>query len=364
MAAKTPEMDSNFARWYADAFMDEGAVRDARWKSVVDIAAKANHVTIEVLVRLAFATKASATGSKSQSKLAEAYDAVVASISSGGHSFDAGRSARELQVLAAAVLVRLFGTKPDAAIAVTTAAFGGHRSAQLPMNFAELAEQALVRFSVNQHTRADEKSMVGAASKLEFEVSEEAVQNNSGWKEQIEGLRDEAAAALQAIIENQNRINAALLRRIALSDEELQMLWWLTAGESTIQGKPFGKVSADQQPLILAQELATLTAVSPGPKSISAMFGRAGISNKKVKVADVVNSVDIRWAREVSGSESISPVTTPLHFALEQRVELDSNDAWQSGWTAMTELKADTAVSAVELATLFYREYLYLYVDA
>lgn len=363
MAAKMPEMDSNFARWYADAFMDEGAVRDARWKSVVDIAAKANHVTIEVLVRLAFATKASAAGSKSQSKLAEAYDGVIASISSGGQSFDAGRSARELQILAAAALVRLFGTKPDSAIAVTTAAFGGHRGAELPMNFADLAEQALVRFSLNQHTRADEKSMVGAAAKLEFEVSEEAVQNNS-WKEQIEGLRDEAAAALQAIIDNQNHINTALLRRIALSDEELQMLWWLTAGESTIQGKPFGKVSADQQPLILAQELATLTAVSPGPKSIAAMFGRAGISNKKLKIADVVNSVDIQWAREVSGSESISPVTTPLHFALEQRVELDSNDAWQSGWTAITELKAETAVSAVDLATLFYREYLYLHVDA
>lgn len=58
MMAKTPEMDPNFAAWYAQVFMDEGTTRAARWKGVVDTAAAANYQMVEVLLRLAFASGA------------------------------------------------------------------------------------------------------------------------------------------------------------------------------------------------------------------------------------------------------------------------------------------------------------------
>lgn len=64
---KIPEIDADFARWYAEAFMDEGARRDQRWQGVVNVAgAKADRKTTEVLTRLAFQTPVSAAGRKNE----------------------------------------------------------------------------------------------------------------------------------------------------------------------------------------------------------------------------------------------------------------------------------------------------------
>lgn len=64
---KIPEIDADFARWYAEAFMDESAKRDQRWKGVVDVAAaEADDKTAEVLNRLAFQTPVPAAGRKSE----------------------------------------------------------------------------------------------------------------------------------------------------------------------------------------------------------------------------------------------------------------------------------------------------------
>jgi hypothetical protein len=52
-----------------------------------------------------------------------------------------------------------------------------------------------------------------------------------------------------------------------------------------------------------------------------------------------------------------------LHFALEKRGEVDSNDAWLPVWTSMTGLPAEASMSAIKLAEIFYREHLFLYVS-
>ncbi|MDB5916491.1 MAG: hypothetical protein JWR40_725 [Massilia sp.] len=177
--AKTPEMNADFARWYAEAFMDEGQIRTARWKGVVDTAAAADYITVEVLVRYAFATAAPADGGKNEA-LAEKHKAVLATISGSGSPTDPAASRRELQILSAAVLARLFSTLPDAAVAVLNASFGGMRTVDLPMDLPDLAKRALVEFSRRKHARPGEKEFEIVAPKVDFEVSPEAVANMSG----------------------------------------------------------------------------------------------------------------------------------------------------------------------------------------
>ncbi|MBH1817147.1 hypothetical protein JAK53_00065 [Stenotrophomonas maltophilia] len=363
--AKLQGMSSNFAKWYSDAFMDDGDRRDMRWNGLVELAGKANHVTIEVLARLAFQTAVPAFGRKGES-LDDEYKAVVSTISGDDSQFDGARDVRELQLLAAATLERLLGTMPDAALVITTAAVGGLRRPDLPMDLVGMAENAIVALSASKHIRQKDDEVILSAPKVEFEVDadELATMQPEKIKVHFEELRTETSTAIERVVAGQNRVVKELYRRIRLGEEELQMLWWLTGGHSRTVEKPFSKVPDLARPLILAQELGELTSIAPGPGSIRAMLGRAGVGTGKVRLIDAVNTVDAAWAKSVSTSQLVSPATTPIHFALEQRSEMGSTDAWQAGWSSLTGLSLEAQLPSSKLAELFYREHIFLNVES
>jgi hypothetical protein len=363
MAAKTPEMTTDFARWYLDSFMTDGVTRDMRWKGVIDIAAKAEFQVVEVLVRLAFPSKVPASGTKNEN-LSEHYQTVLTTISGSDVAVDPTHNARELQVLAAAALVEAFKRSPDAALAVSTASFGGARKPDLPMDLGELAEAALGDLSRTRRDRVDTKTVQVAAAKLDFAVSAQAQQSMDAatWKVELERLRDNAATAINTLVTSQNRALNALNRQMTLDQEELQILWWLIGGYSEVGGADFDKIPAKARPLLLGYELGDLTNISPGPASIKAILSRAGVSSAGLAIQDAVNAADLEWAMGQSESKGISPVTTPVHFALEKRAELGTTDSWQAGWAGVTGLPGDASMPADQLGVQFYREHLFLHV--
>lgn len=362
--AKTPEMTADFARWYTETFMDEGKTRLSRWKGVVDTAENADHITVEILVRYAFATVAPADGGKNEI-FAKGHSEFLATISGSSSPMDPATSRRELQVLAAAVLMRLFSTLPDAAITVLNASSVGSRTTDLPMDLVGLAKRALVDFAKTKHRRPDVKEFKVEVPKVEFEVSPDALTNMQPniWKNELERLRDVAQTTARMIVEQQNRVSELLVRQVSLGEEELQMLWWLIGSHSNLTGTPFNEVAAASRPLVFGYELGLLTNVSPGPASIRSLLYRTGLSNEVLKIKDAANSADVNWIKEITSSRRVSPVTTPLHFALEKRVEVGSDDAWLPLWASMTGLPTEASMSEVELSELFYREYLFLHVS-
>jgi len=360
-----PEMTKDFARWYVDAFMDDGANRDLRWKGVVEVAANADHLTAEVLTRLAFQTPVPASGRKNE-ELSEAYSNVISTIAGGDVAFDPAQSVRELQILAAAALARLVVTHPDAALVVTTASFGGYRKPDLPMDLAGLAEDALVTLSGRKHARIGSDELKLGSPKVDVVVSPEAMQSMSSdqWKIQFDNLRDATATAINHVVKEQNRVLGLLHKRLLLDEEELQMLWWLLGGYSKLVDKLFQKIEATNKPLVLAHELGDMTVVSPGPSSIRSMLFRAGVNTDPLTLSDVVKAADLNWSKSVTSSKLVSPVTTPIHFALEQRAELGSDDTWQAGWSGLTGLSPDISLPAIKFAELFYREHIFINVSA
>lgn len=150
--AKYPPIDGEFAQWYAQEFMEDGPQREKRWKAICDISTKATSRTVEVLVRLAFATKAAPNGHK-DAELDAAYEQIISLLRAHDQPFDPSKHGRDLQVVSAAALVRLFKMRPDAALSVTTTAFRGSREPKLPMNLVGLAEQALGALSRRLHAR-------------------------------------------------------------------------------------------------------------------------------------------------------------------------------------------------------------------
>ncbi|MFN3249388.1 GTPase-associated system all-helical protein GASH [Roseibium album] len=363
--AKVPEMSANFARWYAEAFMDESSKRDLRWKGVVDATTKADHKTAEVLTRLAFQSPVPACGRKSEN-LSDTFEKLVATISGGDATFDPSHSARELQVLAAAALERLFNTLPDAALTVVTASFGRTRQPDLPMDLVNLAERALVALTSRKHARVDFDDLKLPAPKVNYNIAADSLQSADPTeiKEQFELLRNATDSTIQRVVSGFNSVVNQLHNQISLDEEELQMLWWLLGEYSRLLDKPFSKINELEKPLVLAYELGQMTAISPGPTSIRAILLRAKVGTKKLKLEEAVNATSLEWANSASSSTLVSPATTPIHFALEQRTELGSKDSWQAGWSSLTGLTADTLLPAIELSELFYREHVFLNVSA
>lgn len=361
--ANTPEINADFARWYADAFMGDGELATRRWKGVVDTARSADYTTVEVLVRYAFATAAPASGGKNEA-LVKAHQALLTSLSGNDSALDPVDSRRELQILSAAVLVRLFSRLADAAIAVLNASFGGKRTADLPIDLVDSAKKALTELSRKKHKRPDFEEFQIEQPTVDFEISPEALASMTSalWKIEVDGLRDVVRDSLAEIVDSQNLVTEQLIRQISLGEEELQMLWWLIGAHSWIVDSPFSEIDTALKPLVFGKELGELTNVSPGPASVKSLLSRAGIKRGTLKISTSVNAADINWSREVTKSSRISPVTTPLHFALEKRVEVGSDDSWLPGWASMTGLPADVSMSALQLAELFYREHLFLLV--
>ena len=361
--AKVPEVSTEFAGLYADVFMNDSEIIGRRWKGVVDTAAAADVNTVEILVRYAFATVAGASGGKVEA-LNKQHQALLTTLSGNGSTLDPKVCRRELQFLSAAVLSRLLSRMPDAAIAVLNASFEGMRIHDLPIDLVERARKALAELSWKKHQRPTAEDFEIKPAIVEFEVSQEALAEMSPtlWQSELNQLRGASQDALEEIVKSSNLVTNKLLRQVWLGEEELQMLWWLIGGHSGTLDIPFSDIDDALKPLILGRELGALTNISPGPASVRSLLTRAGVTTTSIKVAEAVNTADPDWISEITKSGRISPVTTPLHFALEKRVEMGLDAAWLQMWATMTGLPSEASMPAVKLAELFYLEYLFLHV--
>lgn len=233
------------------------------------------------------------------------------------------------------------------------------------MDLVGMAENALLLLSQRKHARTSIDELKVVPPKINFKVDPEVLDltDETQLGAQFNRLREVTVAAIERVVAGQNNVVEILHRQISLDEEELQMLWWLLGGYSRSLDKPFSEIDSIIKPWALAHELGNMTAVSPGPVSIRAMLSRAGIGKEQLKFADAINAVAIDWAKSASDSKLVSPVTTPIHFALEQRAELGSTDTWQVGWSGLTGLSADICLPSILLAELFYREHLFLFVS-
>jgi hypothetical protein len=99
----------------------------------------------------------------------------------------------------------------------------------------------------------------------------------------------------------------------------------------------------------------------PGPVAIAALLSKSGLKSKgKVTVANAVNAVSETWLAAAVADVASSPVTSPIHHALDRRAETGAGEGWIKGWSAVTELADDQAAAPAVLAELFYREHLFL----
>ena len=349
-------MHPNFARWYAEVRMD-GSARAERWSGIEEIVANIDRDYVEVLVRLAFGTKPPAGGNK-EPRLAEKLAALHATFRSHDETYDPGAT-REIQVLAASVLAQLFNSYALAPLAVTTAAVAGGRKPDLPMDLLGLAENAIRALGQARRRRPDLRELRASLVDVPYKVDVSGL--NAGdpatFGAPIEGLRAAAEKAIKTMGDRLNESIQRMAKYIEIADEELQMLWWVVGGKSLDLGLSFDKVKAAAQPLVFGRELADRTIGPPGPVAVSALLSRAGLKSRgQVGIVGAIGAVEDAWVTDALDGVDASPVTSPIHFALEKRVETGAGEAWVPGWAAISGLSQDHGVAPATLGELFYRE--------
>ncbi|MFL9499137.1 GTPase-associated system all-helical protein GASH [Rhodopseudomonas palustris] len=350
-------MDPDFTRWYREVSLEDSKAQ-ARWIGLNKAIASPNRALVEVLTRLAFGTKAA--GYKDP-ELAEKLAAFHAAFEAADEDYEPEK--RESQVLAACALVRLFGSYSVAPLAVTTASFNGDRKLSLPMDLVGLAEQAIVDLSTVRRVRPDVSRLKVAIQKFSWEPDLTSLNPNDpqSFKPLFAGLVDGVNASLRTATTGLNASIDKMSSYIRVVDEELQMLWWLLGERSLDLDLPFDKVENPVQPIVFAKELAGLTVVCPGPLAIAALLARSGLKSRgKLSVVAVANAVPLDWATATMDELPASPVSTPIHFALDKRVEAGVSDAWAANWSALCGLGEDVSLSPLRLSELFYREHLFL----
>jgi hypothetical protein len=363
MDASATPVHQDFARWYGAVSIDNDVQRrQARWDGLLSIVKAPSRAMVEALVRLAFGTRAEPDSS--------ALQAIREAFKSADDTFEMSGNKRELQILAAACLAILMegagdGHAAAAALAITTAAMGSARSPDLPMDLVALAEAAIVRRASENRQRPSLCTLVSSdVPKFDFEKAAAKVREQPNWEGVIAGFAlaaDATRQTMKALALRQTRSISAAEDFIRIQDEELQMLWWLTGLRSEDYASAFDAIPLEAQPFVFASDLASGTAVLPGPPSLKAVLSRAGLKErKKLTIVTAVNAPKPDWLRRLVEGADLSPVSTPLHFAIQRQLETGPGEAWVAGWAAATGIDAAHALPRLTLGELFYRERLLL----
>lgn len=358
------EVHPDFAVWYSTvAIGDDSDRRQARWKGVDKLVSDCDSSWIESLIRCALETKTAASP--------EILQKIRQCFKDTDETYDLSGNARELAVLAAAALAVLMEYECSeasvASLSLSTFSSSKARSAKLPMDLFALAEISIAREADRNRLRPTLEPFSLNLTKVSFAAAAQKLQETQSF---------EGAGAALTIAGNITKTElgkvvtatSTSLRQfdkyLTIQDEELQMLWWLLGQRSIDLDCTHEAVPNDAKPFVFARELASITTTLPGPKSIKALFSRAGLSDrKKIKIPTAVNGCDADWLQRFFNDLEPSPVTQPLHFAIKRQLETGASDVWVGPWEKITNISAQHSLSQIELANLFYREHLLFQVE-
>lgn len=360
MTEDVSNLTAQFPIWYREVSIDaDDACRSLRLEAINALTYDADRDLVEGVIRIAFDIERQGS---SQATL----DRVHQCFKEKDQTFDPGSAKREVQVLAAAILINMFNQSNRmgdlAALSVTTASINETRKPNLPMDLAALAEHALDQRSVEARERPDlcnyQKAMSfkigdGLGAKADEKVAETIDASD------LLALAKEVQSALQSVETRQTDVLGSLERFIKVQDEELQVLWWFLGGRSVELDCDFAELSEEVMPLALGKELADETYILPGLRSIRPLMARAGLTDKlKLSIPNMINGADTGWLATLVEDSSPSPVTQPLHFAISRKLEVDDEKSWIDPWAKITVIKATEKFAALTLGELFYREQL------
>ena len=197
---------------------------------------------------------------------------------------------------------------------------------------------------------------------LNFDKCIEETDNLADVEQAIAIMKKVAGKTATAIglVAKQARIEREILeKQIKVQDEELDLLWWASNGVSDTFGTLYSTIEPGARALLAAAEAARRTQFPISPSSILGLMEKVGVSAEKtLSFADAVNCADSNWLKSID----VPGVTvrTPLHLAVNLKLQSPESGAWSSHWSAVTKIDVTTKRKELEIADLFYHERLVL----
>jgi len=280
--------------------------------------------------------------------------------------FPAYGNDREMEVLAGMTMYSIMTTSRSnaalCALSIITASVCGTRALNLPCDLVAEATHVLERLSETGSQRPDltrvalGKEMIApppALATLDLEV--EAV------RKCLSAIINSTQATLTKMAQRTDKALSDVDRFLRQQDEELQILWWLIGRRSHHFNRDMDRIPPSACPFVLAIDLAQYISILPGPSSISALVSRSGLSdNKPQALTALLSEVDAEFLQPMVVGMTISPVTHPLHFAIDRQLEQKTGDGWKQAWANRTKLPETLALTPHAFALQLYRERLLL----
>lgn len=273
---------------------------------------------------------------------------------------------REMEILCGAILAisceKNGHTSACTALAIASSYARGARSYNLPMPLIELSDDCLHRNSELERKRPDVSKIGFPNPKIDFAVVKTTLQagvDAANLGIAFDELHKAIQKALNDIAEEGNEAFEEACSFVVVQDEELDMLWWIFGERSFDFNVPFKDLSFEQKPLILGKELADCTVKIPGrPITINNLLARAGLEReRKLTIPQAVNACDLDWLATLNIRPGL-PLSAPIHFAMQKRLETGETASWVAGWSAITGIAPEVEISHLEIGELFYNERL------
>jgi hypothetical protein len=351
-------MHADFPRWYREVGLGEDRDRlQRRWNGLSSLIPTLDHPAIENVLRLLFHT-AHGPAPEAVAKIRKAFK-------DADELFDTQGNDREVEILCGALLAVLLEKNEDTAawtaLAISTSALNGNRTSQLPMDLAATAENAVTRIAEVNRVRPKLQDARLEAPKLDFAKAKEKLQaiDQASLNNAFDAAADATNLALSGLVKKFNSAIEQTADFIALQDEELDMLWWVLGERSHGTKKAFASLSKKERPIVFGAELAQVTVYLPGPLSIEGLLIRAGLKgDQNLTIPESVNACDKAWLATLTNGAAFSPLSQPVHFAIQRRLETGDTASWVSGWAAICGVDANVSLPWLTLGNLFYRERL------
>ena len=154
-----------------------------------------------------------------------------------------------------------------------------------------------------------------------------------------------------------DKINS-LQKILTIQDEEIQILWWMTGGYSSLWNNFFNNLDINAQPLFLSKEIAIMTTIMTEPPSLKSIFNRIlNVDIQKVTIPTAVKSCTVENLNKLIKGKQLFPTIFPLHFAINRALEAEGEGSWTSVWNKLTGISQNKKFNTVELSFQLFREH-------
>ncbi|MCY4557933.1 MAG: GTPase-associated system all-helical protein GASH [Chloroflexi bacterium] len=172
-------------------------------------------------------------------------------------------------------------------------------------------------------------------------------------------IATEVGNGMRSVANSARREREALEQHIKLQDEELDLLWWATNGNSVTAHTLFSEMKVGPRAFVAALEAANRTHVRPGPCSIRGLLEKTGVSkDEKISLADAFGRLDPEVTKALHVGEA--ELRTPIHMGLKMKRESGDAETWLGHWSSRTGIDSACERPELDIAQLVYQERLVL----